>query len=106
ERLQVSDLAAVDHVADGQLHDLATPGPRNVTHLHDLGRNVARCRVAADVVLDLLDKVLIECASVAQAHEQHDPVVAVPTLRDDKAFEHLVELLYLPIYLGGYNAHP
>lgn len=50
----------MDDVAHGQLDDLAADGARDVGHLNDLGRYVARRGVVADGGVDLMAQCIVE----------------------------------------------
>ena len=78
QRFPVLHLAAVNHVAHRQLHDLPALGPRNLRHLHDPRGHVARRRVLADLAPDALAQRVGQLDAVTQPHEQHDPLVVVP----------------------------
>ncbi len=95
----------MDDVAHGKLDDLARLGARNVGHLDDLRRHVARRGVLADLVADLLLERGVELGAIAQPHEQDDADVVVPVLADDDRFQHLVHLLDLAVDLGRADAN-
>ena len=96
----------MDHLAHGQLGDLVVHRARNVGDRHDPGRHVARRAVAPDLPPDALDQGAVELRPVGQAHEQHDPLIAVPFLADRERLDHLGDLLDLAIDLGGPDPHP
>src|SRR6266581_3413499 len=109
ERLEVLHRPAVNDVAHGELDDLVRLGAGNIGHLHDFRRHVPRGGVRADPVLDLCDERVIEREPLAELHEQHHAHVADlprgPGLADGERLHHLVQLLHLPVNLGGADAH-
>src|SRR5450631_844083 len=108
QRLDVLHRVAGNDIAHREFDDLAALGARNIGDLHDLRRHVPWRRVGADGMLDAVGERVVEHESVAQPHEQHHADVADfpwrPILPDDDALRHLVELLDLPVDLGGADA--
>src|SRR6185503_4339856 len=109
ERVLVLHRASVNHVAHGELHDLAALGPGNVADLDDLRGHVARRRVGANARLDAIGELVVERSALLQLHEQDDADVTHfagrPVLADDDAFDDLGHLLDLAIDLGRPDAH-
>src|SRR4030095_11050321 len=89
ERLDILDRYPMDDVAHRELDDLVALRARNVGHLHDLRRNMARCRIGPNVLANLVDERLIEHDAVGEADEQDHPHVADfswwPILADHEA---------------------
>ena len=104
ERLLVLHFAPVNHLADGELDDLPALRPRDLRHLHDARRDVARAGRFANAALDRLAKVVRQRETLPKLHEQHDPFVVAETLSNDKALDDRVDLLHLPVDLGGADA--
>ena len=93
----------MDDVAYGQLDQLAAPGSWNVGDLDNPRGHVSWRGVGSDVLADSVFEVGSEADALAQPHEQHDALIAVPLLADDQALDDLVELLDLPIDLELYR---
>src|SRR5919198_6701370 len=106
ERLDVLHRAAVHHIAHRELDDLAALGARDVRHLADLGRHMARRSVVADAALDAVHHRLVELEPLAQLDEEYDAHVALPVLADYQRLDHLLELLHLAVDIGGARARP
>src|SRR5690606_5083682 len=105
ERVGVLHRLAVDDVLYREFHDLAADGARNVPHLDDLRRNVARRGVGADDLANALSQSIVQRQAFAQPHEQHDALVALPALAHGDGFQHFLELLHLAIDLRGADAY-
>ena len=76
----------MDHVADGELGDLARLGARDVGDGDDFGGDVARRAIVADLFFDGGGQGGVEGHAAGQHHEQNDAGVVVPFLADDDAF--------------------
>ena len=99
----------MDHVAHRELDDLVALRPRDVGHLDHARRDVARCRIGADVRADPLDQRFVQHHPVLELHEQHDAHVADlsgwPILADDEALDDLRQLLDLAVDFSGADPH-
>ena len=89
----------MNHIAHGELGDLATDGSRDVGDLHDPPGHVVRRRGGADAPANLLAQGIVQGGTFPQAHEQHDAGVVLPVLRYHEALHYVRQLLYLPVDL-------
>src|SRR5205085_7828522 len=101
QRLPILDRSPVHDVAYGQFHYFPTLRAWNVGDLDDSGRHVPGCGIPADVRPDRVDAFAIEGEPLAQLHEQHDTLVAVPLLADHEALDDVGQLLDLAVDLRG-----
>src|SRR4051794_20031795 len=106
QRIRVFDGPAMDHIANRQLSDLAADGPGDVRNGNDALWHMMGTGVFPDPAPDPFPQGLIQRATLAQADEQHDAHVALPLLADDKAFDHLRQLLHLAVDLRRADTHP
>src|SRR5207237_3160469 len=88
---------AVHHRLDRELDELAILGARNVGHLHDARRHVARRGLAADLGTDALFQLGLERIAGPELQKEHDARVGGffrrPELADRHRLLHLVDAL-------------
>src|SRR5581483_10270736 len=106
QRLHVLHRAAVHDLAHRELDDLAALGARDVGDRDDLGGHVPWSGVVADPLFDRGNELLGEGNALPQLDEKHHADIALPVLPDHQRLDDLVELLDLPVDLGGADAHP
>ena len=93
------------HVAHGEFGDLAGFGARNVVHLHDAGRHMARACAFADAGADLLFQRLVQRDALGQDDEKNDADIAIPFLADGDGFRHFRQAFHLRIDFRRADAH-
>src|SRR5688572_31193021 len=62
---------------------------------------MVRARMLPDPAADPLLERRVQHRALAQAHEEHDADIALPLLPNDKALNHLRQLLHLTVDLRG-----
>src|SRR5690606_18816209 len=105
ERVCVFHRLAVNGLLYGEFDDLAADGAWNIRNRDNLCRNVPGRGIRANRFLDLVTQFVGQRDRIAQTHEQHHALVALPALTDGERFDDLIEFFDLPVNLSRADAN-